>query len=277
MASILVSLAIKTAIRTVKSEIYKKNILDLALKDGSFEYIAIADVNLKIEGNGKRTGRPDTKQYARSKLTEFIGDTQRVLVAIRHKDDGRVEFLLLKRPFNEKVDMENPLSNCSAETSFKTNQGVSINNAKELAVLIMRDASDGSSYYQVENINIKLRQKYKRMFNIKILDTSRWTTKGGWSGWEMTELLSRMAQRRTGCHSVVQLQQQQQYQQQQYHQQQYHQQQYQQQQYQQQQYHQQQYQQQQHQHLPQQHSNKYDNNSFDVPVAEAILVHPESF
>jgi len=253
MAHIIASLVIKTAIKAAKSEIYSKNIRDLALKDGSFEYIAIADVNLKIEGKSKRTGRPDRKQYARSKLTEFIDDTQRVLVAIRHKDDGRVELLLLKRPSNEKVDMENPLSNCSAETTFKTNQGVSINNAKDLAVRIMGDASDGSSYYQVENINIKRLQRYKRIFNIKILDTSRWTTKGGWSGWEMTELLNHMAQGRTGCHSVVQQQQQ---------------------------YQQQQYQQQQYQHLPQQHLDTYDNNSFDVPVAEAIpvvLVHPKSF
>jgi hypothetical protein len=49
MVYILAKLVIKTAIKTVKCEIYKKNIRDLALKDGSFEYIAIADVNLKIE------------------------------------------------------------------------------------------------------------------------------------------------------------------------------------------------------------------------------------
>ena len=114
-----------------------------------FEYIAIADVNLNIERKGKRT-------Y----------DTQRVLVAIRHKDDGRVELLLLKRPSNEKVDMENPLSNCSAETTFKIMQGNT--NAKDLAVRIMGDTSDGSSYYQVEKINIKSRKRYKRMFNIKL-------------------------------------------------------------------------------------------------------------
>ena len=231
MAHILASLVIKTAIRTVKGEIYSKNIRDLALKDGSFEYIAIADVNLNIERKGKRT-------Y----------DTKRVLVAIRHKDDRRVELLLLKRPSNEKVDMENPLSNCSAETTFKIMQGNT--NAKDLAVRIMGDTSDGSSYYQVENINIKSRKRYKRMFNIKIIDTSRWTTKGGWSGWEMTELLNQMVQRRTGCHSVVQQQQQDEQQQLQYQQQ------------------------------PQQHSDKYDSSSFDVPVAEAIpvvLVHPKSF
>lgn len=206
MVYILAKLVIKTAIKTVKSEIYKKKIRDLALKDGSFEYIAIADVNLKIEGQGKRTGRLDRRQNARSKLTEFIDDTQRVLVAIRHKDDGRVEFLLLKRPAKGKVDMENPLSNCSAETTFKTNEGVSINDAKDLSVRIMRGAPDGSSYYQVENTNIKFGQRFKRMFNIKILDTSTWTTKGGWSGWEMIELLNRMTQRGAGYHNGAQQQ-----------------------------------------------------------------------
>ena len=56
----------------------------------------------------------------------------------------------------------------------------------------------------------------------------------------MTELLNQMVQRRTGCHSVVQQQQQDEPQQLQYQQQ------------------------------PQQHSDKYDSSSFDVPVAEAI-------
>ena len=176
----------------IKSEVYKHNIRDLALKEGEFEYVAIADVEYTVSGQGKCTGRQGPTQLARSNITQCLEDTQRLFVAIIHKQDGRVEFLMLKRPGDDKVDVESPLKNCTAETTFKTNRDVSIVNASDLDVRIMRNETDGSSYFQMNNIDVKRMQKFKTTFNLKILDTSSWITKGGWDGQDMTRLLNGM-------------------------------------------------------------------------------------
>ena len=195
MPFLLIRRIVKMTIGTVQSEVYKQNIRALALKEGEFEYVAIADVEYTVSGQGRLTGRPDTIQLAQSKITQYMEDKQRIFVAIRHKQDGRIEFLMLKRPGDDKVDVESPLRNCKAETTFKTNGGASVVKASDLEVRIMKDKTDGSSYFQMNNIDVKRMQKFKRIFNLKILDTSGWTTKGGWDGRDMTELLNDMANR----------------------------------------------------------------------------------
>jgi hypothetical protein len=152
------------------------------LKNDSFEYIAIADVEMQVLGKNRTTGTASVTDLGRRKMAELTDDTQRVFVAIRHKENGKIEFVMLKRPGDSKVDCENPLSNCTAETLFKANSGTS--------TCVVKDESDGTSYFEIENISdFKLLQFYKRKLNIKVLDTSGWKTKGGWDGKDMSKLL----------------------------------------------------------------------------------------
>ncbi|MGK3755052.1 MAG: hypothetical protein ACI8RD_007361 [Bacillariaceae sp.] len=152
------------------------------MKNDSFEYIAIADVEMQVLGEIRITGTASVTDLGRRKMAELTDDTQRVFVAIRHKENGKIEFVMLKRPGDSKVDCENPLSNCTAETLFKANSGTS--------TCVVKDESDGTSYFEIENISdFKLLQFYKRKLNIKVLDTSGWKTKGGWDGKDMSKLL----------------------------------------------------------------------------------------
>jgi len=192
-AAVGVAASTVPVMKTAASEGYKKKVKAMK-KDGEYEYIAIGEVTYQYTRplRGTSINEPIYSTIARMKQ-DFEGNgNNRILAVVRQKNNGSVNFVLLKRPSNNEkcFDKNDPLNGCSIDPNLKTNQG-GIVESRDLKVSKMC-----SNTFQIEDKNYRTIQTHGKLFKIEIKNTK--TTPSGYgrfSGVTLCELLNHMAKK----------------------------------------------------------------------------------
>ena len=223
-------------ITTPKAEWYKKNVEKFALQNclsNDFKILGCADVKFRRMRVGKITGREtNVIQTTKAASKKAMGANYGILMAIQSsRSPSAINFIMVKRPSDGKIDINNPLQNCKLETNFMNDTRASIldtdnmevgikrkhlkeDNNKSRASLLLSDSSSRPSLlddwseasipidemilgndiiFTIENTDTLSADLWKTIFKIQILDTSVEQEQGGWDGQDLRKILIDLA------------------------------------------------------------------------------------
>jgi len=136
-------------------------------KEGNFEYIAIEEVSYKYTRTLIRESSYPSMIAPMKSNTERNGKS--ILVVVRQKDNGVVNFILLKRPSNnnkKRFDKNNPLKGCSVDLNLKTNHR-GIVESRNLKVMKI----GSNNIFQLEDTNYRSAQTHRKVLEINIMSS----------------------------------------------------------------------------------------------------------
>jgi len=186
------------AMKTAASEGYRKKVKAMKV-EGNFEYLSFGEVTyhytrpLRV-GSTRAINEPIYSSIAQMKQCIEGNGENRILVVTRNRENGSVNFILLKSPAinskNKHFYEKDPLHSCSIDPNLKTNQG-GIVESRHLKVV-----RKNSNTFLIEDTKYRTIQTHKKILEIQVKNTTKKTYKGGngqFSGASLCELLNHMA------------------------------------------------------------------------------------
>jgi len=141
-----------------------------------------------MKKNGTAINDPIYSSLAQMKQDIEGNGDNRILVCVR-KPNGAVNFVLLKRPSNNKCYYrKNPLDSCSIDPNLKTNQGGIVESSG------LRVIRKDSNTFQIECTNFRPLQTHRKVLVIQVRNTKRTPMANGrLSGIALCEVLNHLA------------------------------------------------------------------------------------
>lgn len=194
-SAVIVAAATITAVPVMKNaakEGYKMTIKEME-KDDDFECIAIGEVSYTYKRSLLQRSTTKSRQIlssiARMKQNKERIGTKRILVIIRQKNNGSVNFILLKPLLNKKgriVDECNPFKGYSIDHNLKSNQRGIVDSSS------LRVTKKSSNTFQLEDKKYRTLQTHRKILEIRIRSRAS-SEKENINGTELSEILDSMA------------------------------------------------------------------------------------